>query len=308
MRELDARRAVLDHVLTLVAGSSLADHLVLRGSRLLQAWAGLAAREPADLDWIVVAPVEAPGPELVVSPYGDLVDLVEEWPQFEVGGRCHVGWWDVDDPPVAEDHRLDAVALLDPHVDLESSDDWAEMLERQVGRLGGLDWTVVDTLDEVGDAVRHPYQDLLELLAREPVAAPGVVLDPADVKRSREWSYAYGWSDGDENDDDCDGWYEAMPGARIAVPYRIDGVPAGEVQLDFAYDEWIPEPPVWTRIPRTGSEGPEIVLRAPSPEQSLAWKRYWLRRDRHSTSGPRDKDVYDVALLERLISSLPDWW
>jgi len=48
-RERAAHRAALDHVLTLVVGQPWSDMLVLRGSRLLRAWAGDLAREPADL-------------------------------------------------------------------------------------------------------------------------------------------------------------------------------------------------------------------------------------------------------------------
>lgn len=51
---LRARRRATDLVLAAVAGSEWADHLVLRGSRLLRAWFGDAAREPGDLDFVVV--------------------------------------------------------------------------------------------------------------------------------------------------------------------------------------------------------------------------------------------------------------
>ncbi|OIJ69797.1 nucleotidyl transferase AbiEii/AbiGii toxin family protein [Streptomyces mangrovisoli] len=49
-----ARRSALYLVLTAVAGSEWADHLVLRGSVLLEGWFGDAAREPGDLDFVVV--------------------------------------------------------------------------------------------------------------------------------------------------------------------------------------------------------------------------------------------------------------
>ncbi|MEV8100358.1 nucleotidyl transferase AbiEii/AbiGii toxin family protein [Kitasatospora sp. NPDC085879] len=48
-----ARREALDTVLAAVAASPWADHLVLRGSVLLTAWYGAAAREPGDLDFVV---------------------------------------------------------------------------------------------------------------------------------------------------------------------------------------------------------------------------------------------------------------
>jgi hypothetical protein len=49
-----ARRRATDLVLAAVAGSAWADHLVLRGSMLLHSWFGDAAREPGDLDFVVV--------------------------------------------------------------------------------------------------------------------------------------------------------------------------------------------------------------------------------------------------------------
>ncbi|GGX86375.1 nucleotidyl transferase AbiEii/AbiGii toxin family protein [Streptomyces fructofermentans] len=49
-----ARRRALDIVLAAVSGSEWADSLVLRGSVLMAAWFGEAAREPGDLDFVVV--------------------------------------------------------------------------------------------------------------------------------------------------------------------------------------------------------------------------------------------------------------
>ncbi|WP_282202561.1 nucleotidyl transferase AbiEii/AbiGii toxin family protein [Kitasatospora fiedleri] len=49
-----ARRTAMDAVLAAVAASRWADHLVLRGSVVLRAWFGPAAREPGDLDFVVV--------------------------------------------------------------------------------------------------------------------------------------------------------------------------------------------------------------------------------------------------------------
>ncbi|MGH3737510.1 MAG: nucleotidyl transferase AbiEii/AbiGii toxin family protein [Micromonosporaceae bacterium] len=49
-----ARTAAMHHVLAVLAGSPWAGHLVLRGSVPLQAWLGWAAREPHDLDFVVM--------------------------------------------------------------------------------------------------------------------------------------------------------------------------------------------------------------------------------------------------------------
>ena len=49
-----ARTGALDYVLEAIADSQWADHLVLRGSVLLRTWYGQAAREPGDLDFVVL--------------------------------------------------------------------------------------------------------------------------------------------------------------------------------------------------------------------------------------------------------------
>ena len=51
-----ARRRALDLVLDAIAGSEWAESLVLRGSVLMATWFGEAAREPGDLDFVVVPP------------------------------------------------------------------------------------------------------------------------------------------------------------------------------------------------------------------------------------------------------------
>ncbi|MFC5183019.1 nucleotidyl transferase AbiEii/AbiGii toxin family protein [Actinomadura harenae] len=48
-----ARRRALDHVLAGVAASRWAENLMLRGSMLLRAWYGRAARDPGDLDFVL---------------------------------------------------------------------------------------------------------------------------------------------------------------------------------------------------------------------------------------------------------------
>lgn len=49
-----ARRTAVDTILAAIAGSPHARSLVLRGSVLLRVWFGRAAREPGDLDFVVV--------------------------------------------------------------------------------------------------------------------------------------------------------------------------------------------------------------------------------------------------------------
>jgi hypothetical protein len=56
LRWRSARRTAMDHILACVAASPSVEHLVLRGSVLLRVWLGDAAREPGDLDWVVMPP------------------------------------------------------------------------------------------------------------------------------------------------------------------------------------------------------------------------------------------------------------
>jgi hypothetical protein len=48
----DTRLRVIDHLLAIIGGSRWNEYLVLRGSLLLKAWLGEAAREPGDIDWV----------------------------------------------------------------------------------------------------------------------------------------------------------------------------------------------------------------------------------------------------------------
>jgi hypothetical protein len=52
-----ARETAMNDLLTVIGGSRWAEHLVLRGSTLMRAWAGDDARRPGDLDF-VVTPVD----------------------------------------------------------------------------------------------------------------------------------------------------------------------------------------------------------------------------------------------------------
>ena len=81
-----AHRAALDHMLALIAAAPWGGQVVLRGSMLLTAYLGDAAREPQDLDFVVLAdgePLEGvewePGYDWrEVAPYGDLVARLGE--------------------------------------------------------------------------------------------------------------------------------------------------------------------------------------------------------------------------------------
>lgn len=70
------RNQVIDHLLQIINTSKWKNHLVLRGSLLLKAWLGDAAREPGDIDWVfrpaTVGIDDAPAAEL----FEDLIQMI----------------------------------------------------------------------------------------------------------------------------------------------------------------------------------------------------------------------------------------
>lgn len=177
-----ARRRALDLVLEAVADSEWADALVLRGSVLMSAWFGDAAREPGDLDFVVVP---------------------------------HT--WRIDDGRT----------------------------ERMLSGIAGAAQALADARGrEIG------------------VSARGAVVE--DI-----WTY------------------DRVPGRRMVLPWGSPGLPGGHVQLDFVFNEKLPEDPGPVELP-----GGAIVWAA-TPELSLAWKLMWLISDMHG----QGKDLYDAVLL-----------
>ena len=113
-----ARTRALDQVLEAIADSQWVDHLVLRGSVLLRTWYGRAAREPGDLDFVVLPEswrIEEPrtdamleaiarGAELAgtdgavrIAAAGAVSDAI--WTYDRVPGRRLLLPWDADGVP-----------------------------------------------------------------------------------------------------------------------------------------------------------------------------------------------------------------
>jgi hypothetical protein len=86
--------------------------------------------------------------------------------------------------------------------------------------------------------------------------------------------------------------YERAQGIRLLFPYEADGLPPGEVYMDFVFDEPIPAPPVRLHVPDP-IRLEEIPLLAASKELSLVWKLIWLTTDMY----PQAKDLYDAVIL-----------
>ncbi|MEU7876276.1 hypothetical protein [Dactylosporangium sp. NPDC049140] len=140
----------------------------------------------------------------------------------------------------------------------------------------GLRWLRADDIEP-----DRPHMDLLALLEAHPLTPDGVRLDPARAEFDGAFGYSY----------ETTGYDGA--GVRVMVPF--DG---GAVQIDFAYDETLPEPAVLTAIPRI--DGSPTALWTASAALSLAWKLQWLVAD-HADRGDGDgKDLHDAVLLAEL--------
>jgi hypothetical protein len=113
------------------------------------------------------------------------------------------------------------------------------------------------------------------------VTPDGVRLDPARA----EFDAAFGYA--------ASGYAYGGAGVRVTVPF--DG---GGVQMDFAYDETLPEPAVLTAIPR--ADGTRQALWTAGPALSLAWKLQWLAADQTTRGAGDGKDLYDAVLLAEL--------
>ncbi|WP_436770820.1 nucleotidyl transferase AbiEii/AbiGii toxin family protein [Yinghuangia sp. YIM S09857] len=198
------------------------------------------------------------------------------------------------------------VDRLDPHPYVDGVDavqDWPEAsggaagyeLYRDEGELldtGGVNAVVppegTHWVEDPFDDERDPSGAVLELLEREAVAPCGVRLAPGRYSVDSTWEY---------------GAYDFGPtgggGVRIRFPWEADGGLEGQVQLDFALDEPMAEPPVFALVPRADDLSPTVV-RTASRELSLAWKLLWLHVDSESENGACGKDLFDAVLLAEL--------
>ncbi|MFB6845296.1 nucleotidyl transferase AbiEii/AbiGii toxin family protein [Streptomyces sp. NPDC056373] len=177
-----ARRQALHLVLAAISDSPWVDSLVLRGSVLMSAWFGEAAREPGDLDFVVVP---------------------HTWRM--------------------EDGRTDRM-------------------------LAGIAAAAQELAEARGQGVG--------------ISARGAVVE--DI-----WTY------------------DRVPGRRMVLPWGAPGLPGGHVQLDFVFNERLPEEPGPVELPGGA------LVQAATPELSLAWKLMWVINDAHA----QGKDLYDAVLL-----------
>ncbi|MEY9929149.1 hypothetical protein ABH926_003789 [Catenulispora sp. GP43] len=150
-------RLALDHVLSLIAGARWSGHLVLRGSMLMTAYAGSAARKPGDLDFIVVQdgwPVD----DLDPYPYVDDLAHVQQWPEVADGAGAGDLW---------ADEEFEAGGQH-PRVAPE-----------------GLHWIRTGDWEESA-----PFEDLQRRIRESPQVGAGVVLEAEQFEDSGGWAYA----------------------------------------------------------------------------------------------------------------------
>jgi hypothetical protein len=150
-------RLALDHVLGLIAGADWSDQLILRGSMLMTAYAGSAARKPGDLDFVVIEdgwPVDERDP----YPYVDELSTVQQWPEAAAGAAGDELWVDQEFDTGGQKPRV-------------SPD--------------GLNWVMTADWEH-----SSPYGDLLSLMREHPEAGGGVVLEPDRFEESGDWDYS----------------------------------------------------------------------------------------------------------------------
>lgn len=138
---------------------------------------------------------------------------------------------------------------------------------------GDIDWVVLPAeLKADEPAARAMLQELAALLTQRRTVGP-VRIHFDRIAHDDIWTY------------------ERAEGRRMTIVWSLDGLPEGQAQFDFVFNEALPQPPVPVEIPLT--EGEPVCLLGASAELSLAWKLVWLQTD----MWPQGKDLYDAVLL-----------
>jgi hypothetical protein len=256
----DPHRSALDHVLRLVAESSWAETLMVRGSMAMPAWVGDRARPPADLDLVVLhTPAFQPDP-LSPWPLVERIDPAQHWPEAVHGGARNEMW------TFEEFDTGGQRPQLPPE---------------------GLRWMAATELSDF-----EPNHDfILELIQADPWTPEGVVFHPTEADGTDDWDY-------DDGDYASSGTVQGRR-ARVLIPWVSPDFETGRVQIDISYDEHVPVAPELTALPRADGRDPVAVL-TPGRELSLAWKLHWLAADQADQRVSAAKDLYDAVLLAEL--------
>ncbi|MEU8548149.1 nucleotidyl transferase AbiEii/AbiGii toxin family protein [Streptomyces roseoverticillatus] len=189
-----ARRRALDLTLAAVAGSPWADHLVLRGSVLLKAWFGDTAREPGDLDFLVVPDTWQLGDARTDTMLEEIARAAEE--RSRDGGS-----------PV----RIDAAGAVSDEI-------WT--YDRVPGRRLVLPWTAV--ADGVPPGTVQLDFVFNETLPAPPVRTevlPGVPMPAASPELSLVWKLL--WLVTDMHPEAKDLYDAVLLAEHVRVPYPL---------------------------------------------------------------------------------------
>jgi hypothetical protein len=136
-----------------------------------------------------------------------------------------------------------------------------------------IDWVFKPVQVGLNDELSKDFFiDLVKALAANPHAG-GAVIDADNAAVDDIWTY------------------ERAAGRRIILPWKMEQLPPGEVQMDVVFGEHLFTAPTLSAIP--SSLGGINTLWTASREESLAWKLLWLETDIH----PQGKDLYDATLL-----------
>lgn len=248
------------------------------------------ASRRAALDHVLGLVAEAPcGDELVLR--GSMSMLA--WAPDQAREPRDIDW--VVRPPVApeydESHPFPYLDRLDP------VQTWAEAAH---GAARNEIWTF-EGFDTGGHRPRLPPEGLhwarpdppsrphllvADLVRENPVASRGVTFQADAVTVDSTWGYSYDTTEG-------------AGGARLDLPWRADPDMAGSIQLDFAYDERLPEAASLIAVPRQDMSPPTVVWAA-TPQLSLLWKLQWLSVDQETYGSCQGKDLFDAVVLAEL--------
>ncbi|MFJ8439647.1 nucleotidyl transferase AbiEii/AbiGii toxin family protein [Kitasatospora griseola] len=257
-----ARRTAMDAVLAAVAASPWADHLVLRGSVVLKAWFGDAAREPGDLDFVVTP-----------------ADLM------------------LDDPRTGDlfDDLTRAVCATTGPVRFVAERTAAEDIwtyERAPGRRLMLVWTA-DGLPDGAVQLDFVFNEDLPLPAEPLEVAPGAVLNVAGRELSLAWKLL--WLATDRHPQGKDLYDAALLAGSTRLRYTVlrDVFVTGEAHYadDPIGPDSVPAETEWvhfaTEYPQLAGEESDHARRltdalaptfaeVPDADRVARWREGWL--------------------------------
>ncbi|MBB5119279.1 nucleotidyl transferase AbiEii/AbiGii toxin family protein [Streptomyces eurocidicus] len=189
-----ARRRALGLTLAAVAGSAWAEHLVLRGSVLLKAWFGDAAREPGDLDFVVVPATWELGDPRTDAMLEEIARAAEERSR-EAGS------------PV----RIDAAAAVSDEI-------WT--YDRVPGRRLVLPWTAVEDGVPPGTVqLDFVFNEDLPAPPERTEVLPGVAMPAASAGLSLVWKLL--WLVTDMHPEAKDLYDAVLLAEHVRVPYAL---------------------------------------------------------------------------------------